>query len=203
MVPSHYLSHCWNIVNLTLRNKLQWNLHRNLYIFIQKNVFENVIWKMSAILSRPECVNYALCLFHAMFCFVLAATAITDFLQDYITGSKISMWRSHLHMHSVKENIAILFKFSLNFILKGSIYFPNISIVSGNVSCLFFSKQTINWAKNDPLHWCICITSCECIFCLFDVIILSWIIMSLVSLTLKACISQHNQIDWEFNTINF
>ena len=42
--PSHYLNQRWNIVNWTLRNKLQWNLNRNLYIFIQENTFENV-WK--------------------------------------------------------------------------------------------------------------------------------------------------------------
>ena len=38
------------IVNLTLRNKLQWNS----YIFIHENVLENIFWKMAAILSRPQ-----------------------------------------------------------------------------------------------------------------------------------------------------
>ena len=38
-------------------NKLHWNLKRNSYIFIQENVFENVIWKTAAILSRPQCVK--------------------------------------------------------------------------------------------------------------------------------------------------
>ena len=46
-----------NIVDLTLRNKLQWNGNRNSYIFIQENPFENVVWKMAAILSRPQCVK--------------------------------------------------------------------------------------------------------------------------------------------------
>ena len=35
---------------------LQWNLKQNSYIFIQENAFENVVWKMAAILSRPQCV---------------------------------------------------------------------------------------------------------------------------------------------------
>ena len=48
---------CWDIVNWNLRNKLQWNLKRNSYIFIQENAFENVVWRMAAILSRPQCVN--------------------------------------------------------------------------------------------------------------------------------------------------
>ena len=30
---------------------------RNTYIFVQENQFENVVWKMAAILSRPRCVN--------------------------------------------------------------------------------------------------------------------------------------------------
>ena len=34
-----YLNQCWNIVNLNLRNKIQWNLKRNSYIFIQENAF--------------------------------------------------------------------------------------------------------------------------------------------------------------------
>ena len=51
MAPSHYLNQWWNIDNWTLGNKLQWNLNWNLYNFIQETTFENVIWKMAAILS--------------------------------------------------------------------------------------------------------------------------------------------------------
>ena len=47
-----------NIVNWTLGNKLQWNLNQNSYIFIQENAFQNVVWKMAPILSRPRCVNF-------------------------------------------------------------------------------------------------------------------------------------------------
>ena len=36
--------------------ELQWNFNRNLYIFIQENAFENVVWKMAAILSLPQCI---------------------------------------------------------------------------------------------------------------------------------------------------
>ena len=43
--------------NWTPKNKLQWNVNRNSYIFIQENPLENVVWKMAAILSRPQCVN--------------------------------------------------------------------------------------------------------------------------------------------------
>ena len=56
-MPSHYWNQCWNIVNLNLRNKLQWNLKRNSCIFIQENAFENVVCEMASILSRPQCVK--------------------------------------------------------------------------------------------------------------------------------------------------
>ena len=51
------LNQCWNIANWTPRNKLQWNLNWNSYIFIQENAFQNVIRKMVAILSWSHCVT--------------------------------------------------------------------------------------------------------------------------------------------------
>ena len=56
-VPSHYLNQSWNIVNRRLRSKLQWNFNPILFVFIQENGTENVVWKMAAILYRPQCVN--------------------------------------------------------------------------------------------------------------------------------------------------
>ena len=35
----------------------QCHFNKNLYIFIKENAFENVVWKMAAILSRPQCVK--------------------------------------------------------------------------------------------------------------------------------------------------
>ena len=55
--PSHYLNTCWNIVNWTCRNKLQWNFYQNSNIFIQEIAFENVVCKIASILSRPQWVN--------------------------------------------------------------------------------------------------------------------------------------------------
>ena len=49
--------HCWNYVNWTLRNKLQWNFKLNPNIFIEENTFQNVVCEMSDILSRPQCVH--------------------------------------------------------------------------------------------------------------------------------------------------
>ena len=55
--PSHYLNHCWNIVNCALRNKLQWTFNQYSCFFIQRNAFENVLCKMAAILSRERWEN--------------------------------------------------------------------------------------------------------------------------------------------------
>ena len=57
-VPSHFLNQCWNIGNWTLRNKLPWNLNRNSHLSIQENVFENVVGKLAAILSRSQYARY-------------------------------------------------------------------------------------------------------------------------------------------------
>ena len=51
-MPSHYLNQCCNIFNSHLGNKLQWNLKRNSYIFIQEQAFDN--GKMIAVSSRPK-----------------------------------------------------------------------------------------------------------------------------------------------------
>ena len=37
--------------------KNQWSIYRNWDIFIQENAFENVLWKMAAILSRLQGVK--------------------------------------------------------------------------------------------------------------------------------------------------
>ena len=53
---SYYLNQRFNIVNWTLRNKIQWNLNRNYMTFIQENAFESVVLKIAADLSQPQCV---------------------------------------------------------------------------------------------------------------------------------------------------
>ena len=49
--PRNYLDQCWNILNLTLRNKLQWNTNRKQCISIQENALENVVCEISPIFS--------------------------------------------------------------------------------------------------------------------------------------------------------
>ena len=52
--PSHYLNHCWNIVNLSLRNKFWSNF--NLYSNISFK-FKQVRWKVSSVKWRPFCLG--------------------------------------------------------------------------------------------------------------------------------------------------
>ena len=58
--PSHYLNQYWVIVNWSLRNKLQWNLNQNTTFIIHKNVSENIVCEMAAILSRLRWVKLSL-----------------------------------------------------------------------------------------------------------------------------------------------
>ena len=53
----HYMNQCWNVVNWTLGNKFKWNFHPITTIFVQENALDNVVWKMAAILSRPQRVK--------------------------------------------------------------------------------------------------------------------------------------------------
>ena len=51
----------WTNAEILLIGPLGTNFSENeieIYtFFIQENTFENVVWKMAAILSRPQCVN--------------------------------------------------------------------------------------------------------------------------------------------------
>ena len=50
--PSHYLNQCWNIVNRTLGNKLQWNLNA-----IETFSFKEMHLKLSSAKWRPFCIG--------------------------------------------------------------------------------------------------------------------------------------------------
>ena len=52
---------CCNIVNWTIVNKLWWNLNRNLYNSIFENGYEIAVWKLAAVLPRPQCVKMLTC----------------------------------------------------------------------------------------------------------------------------------------------
>ena len=55
---SHFIqASMFSSIGRTLGNKLQWNYNWNWNIFIKQNLFENIVCKMTAILSGPQYVN--------------------------------------------------------------------------------------------------------------------------------------------------
>ena len=72
-MTSHYPNQCWNFVNWTLGNKLQWNRNKNFHIFIQENAFQYVVCKMAAILPWLQWVDeyglQVLVTIHCMLCY--------------------------------------------------------------------------------------------------------------------------------------
>ena len=72
-----------DIVNWPLGNKLQWNLNRNLHIFIEKDAFENVVKKLAAI-----------CLGHNVFsqeCLISLGISDLSWSYDFIKNGT-SIW---------------------------------------------------------------------------------------------------------------
>ena len=82
------MNQCWNIVNWIIKNKFQWILNLNLYIFIQENAFKNVICKMAAILSRFQYVNSLTLLWQSV-------------IQGSKAGSRATIVRQKLDHHEV------------------------------------------------------------------------------------------------------
>ena len=90
MAPSHYLNQFWNIVNSTLRNKLQWNFNQNLYIFIQENALENVVWKMGGILSLPQCAKTRRHIYASVKCVITGSgNGLSPALRQAITWTNL------------------------------------------------------------------------------------------------------------------
>ena len=110
-MPSHYLNQCWKIVNWTLGKKLKWNLNQNLYIFMQENAFENVVWKMAAtspwsVLSRiqifPGISNTEMINIHIWF--------VISFY-DYNSGkySISGKWNKHMQQNNQILQLQVLY----------------------------------------------------------------------------------------------
>ena len=93
LAPSHFLSQCWNVVNWTLRNKLQWNFNQNSCIFIKENAFHNVVCKIAPILFRPQCVkmcSFYFNLYHSHMKLYIHVMCLT-FSYDYNDNYRVSL----------------------------------------------------------------------------------------------------------------
>ena len=104
-MSSHYLNQCWNIVTWAVSNKLQLNVNQNSYIFIQENPCENVVRKLAAILSRPQCVNWSVCNTEQR-CFVMLfyiPTYFRDYFACCIRQSNVNKLLNILHVNMTGE----------------------------------------------------------------------------------------------------
>ena len=81
-----------------LGTKIQQNLNQNSYIFIQENAFENVVWKMVAISSRPQCLNGKWC--SVYFTFYL-------YLQQHRPGPILLAISSH-NSNAKEDNFSVI-----------------------------------------------------------------------------------------------
>ena len=117
---SHYAKFCW-LIGITIGNKFPGNLYENAQISVQENWFENTDCKMSAIMTRPQCVNKV----KHWAGFPLAIDSFTVSLHS-VNTSKPRQNGRHLADDTFKrifvnENVRILNEISLKFVPKGLI----------------------------------------------------------------------------------
>ena len=152
--PSHYLNQCWDLVNRSLRNKLQWNLNRNSYILIQENSYENVVWTytMAVIISRPQSINQQhfvsgvnwlviLCMRNSSVCGKVPSIMIPCFGQP----------DSNQMYTALESSVTTIFE--VNFIMTS----PNVNIfrVTDPLCGEFTGHRWIPLTKaSDAEHWC-------------------------------------------------
>ena len=129
-MPHHYLNQCWNIVNSTLRNKFQWNNNQNSYIFMDENVFEEVVCEMAATLSLPQCVK---------------GPVVS------VSMSKMSSWwlgNTHLLPEIISSlNVHIWIQILKLMNIMTYWWISHTSNVHHKYTCL--------WTTNYTVHWCI------------------------------------------------
>ena len=118
---------CWSIVNRTPSKQLQWRFNCKWNIFIQEN---SLVWKMSAILSRPQCVKN-----------------ISNLL---LYSAAVGYWKPNFTSH-IYIYVYICMFFMYNF-HTGNIHFhaPGLSELTETTTIVrsFIRRQ---WANNHPL----------------------------------------------------
>ena len=98
-MTENYLNQCswwWNIANWTLKSKLQCNFNWNSNIFIEENIFKNIVCETVAILSRERWVDNL----HAEF--PLLVSYETNFSEILIKIQNFSFQEMYLKLFSAK-----------------------------------------------------------------------------------------------------
>ena len=88
------LSECWNIVNWTLRNKLQQFIYPNSFSF-QENPLQNVVWKMAATMPRPQCVKFVTCSIWLSACPLMVLFRRIKIKCFNLVSGLLAAWGSH------------------------------------------------------------------------------------------------------------
>ena len=101
--PSRYLNQCWNIAI----SNIQWNLNRNLHIFIQENAFENVVRCCQEILSH-DVVSASLC---EVGCWCILCIMITEPLHHGPSQLIQSLCESRLLRHFRQSSLLPAFTY--------------------------------------------------------------------------------------------
>ena len=138
-------------------------------IFIKENPFENVIWKMSAILSRPPCVNIILYYaepFHVQYillpvikkaalpfsCNFPCAIEFIEFffiLGDFQWSSILDFFLSIFTQILTKERV----RYEVTFVFISDAYFASVIVVPYAKSCYVGLLYKGTWL----LVWIICL----------------------------------------------
>ena len=106
------MEYCW----IDPRNNFQWNINRN-EIFIQENVYENVICEMATTLSRPQCVKFVLICYYALSLDIRADSMFVP-----------SQWETALLCNDVSHWLGASLESALN-VLRNWFYFLLISFL--------------------------------------------------------------------------
>ena len=106
------LNQCRNIVNGTLGNKLQWNLHRNSYISIQENVF----WKY-CLKNGGHCVSVYICWLWSSIQSAIVATPGWDILPGTLwVGTALNVLKANNNISFLTFDRSTIAKISHIFI---------------------------------------------------------------------------------------
>ena len=152
-VPSYYLNQCWNIVNLTLRNKILIKIHTF--------SFKKMHLKMSSVKWRPFCVSLNVMLMWCHWNGVIRVCLVSSksvWYETYIlvVFHAILQFSGHLYNYNgvkIKYGTTKL-KLSLMVIsLTTSFTLMNKLLLEANA--LSNRWQTITWTNADLAYWCI------------------------------------------------
>ena len=129
------------IVKLTHGNKFNWNLHQNIKLFFEENLFQNVVCKVTAIWSWSECINQ-----------LMPSSTFNDVLLTYCV-MLISRLVQKEHNPWFAARCIILNQWSSTLGEWTMISHRSYTSVSFALSC--FTGSHPHWSKERAEVWCL------------------------------------------------